>query len=93
MNAYTAVYSNIVQAFGESFDNQGHSENSTGIMIVALVVIALLIVVQLFVVQLLWNIVLVPIVSVVRPMKTLLTPLGLIILIALLAPGCCMQFD
>lgn len=91
MNAYTALYSNITQAFGESFDNQGHSEGSFGVTLVALIVICILIVIQLFVVQLLWNIVLVPLLSGVRPMKSLLSSLGLIILIGLIAPGCCMQ--
>ena len=87
MNAYTALYSNITQAFGESFDNQ-ESSNNVSASIVALLVIAVLIVVQLFVVQILWNVVLTPLVSVVRPMKSILSPLGLIILLALLAPGC-----
>lgn len=88
MNAYTALYTNITQSFGESFDNQGHSENSAGVAIIAFVVVLLLIVIQLVVIQLLWNVVFVPLVSGVRPMKTLLSPLGLIILIALLVPGC-----
>ena len=88
MNAYTALYSNISQAFGESFDNQGHAENSTGAMIVTLVVLAVLFVVQLVVIQILWNLVLVPLLAGVRPMKSLLSPLGLLILIAMLVPGC-----
>ena len=92
MNAYTALYSNIAQAFGESFDNQRQSENSNA-SVVALVVIVILIVVQMFVVQLLWNIVLVPLVSGVRPMKSLLSPLGLIVLLALLLPGCCISVE
>lgn len=87
MNAYTALYSNISQAFGESFGNQGHADDST-VMVVAFVVIAVLIVIQLVVIQILWNLVLVPLLTGVRPMKSLLSPLGLIILIAMLVPGC-----
>jgi hypothetical protein len=90
MNTYTALYSNLAQAYGESFDTQGHAEGSMGASVVALLVVLVLIVVQLFVIQFLWNLVLVPLLTVARPMKSLVSALGLILLLALLVPGCCM---
>ena len=61
--------------------------SEAGAALVAFLAVAVLIVVQLFVVQWLWNAVLVPAVSVVRPLKTLLQTFGLLILIALIHPG------
>lgn len=85
MSAYSALYSNIAQSFGESFDNKSSSANTS---LVAVLVVVILVVVQLFVIQFLWNLVLVPLVTVVRPMKSLMYPLGLIVLLAMIMPGC-----
>ena len=79
---YSAVYNGIAKK--DSF--QGGTSDA-GAIIAASVAVLVLILVQLFVVQFLWNAVLVPNVSVVRPLKTLLQTLGLLILFALIVPG------
>jgi len=50
-------------------------------------VLALVIVIQLFIIQFLWNNVLVKVVSVVRPLKSLLYTLGLLILVVMITPN------
>lgn len=77
---YFSVGSKVYEGFAG-----GTSE--AGAALVAILAVAVIIVVQLFVVQWLWNAVLVPTVSVVRPLKTLLQTFGLLILIALIHPG------
>ena len=77
---YLGIGKNIYEGFAG-----GTSE--AGALLAAFLAVVLIIVVQLFVVQWLWNVVLVPAVSVVRPLKTLLQTFGLLILIALIHPG------
>jgi hypothetical protein len=83
MSFYYSFFPPLGKTVKESFQNQG----STGLGVVALLGIILLIVVQVFIVRFLWNTVLVGLVSGVRPLKSLLKTLGLIILIAMLVPG------
>jgi hypothetical protein len=80
---YGLVYSNLKEGFAAS--GAGSSPVAT---VLALVVIALVIVVQLFVVRWLWNTVLVRVTSVVRPIPSLLYTLGLLVLVAMVHPGC-----
>ena len=79
---YSAVYNSIAKK--DTF--QGGTSDA-GAVIAAMLAVLVLIVIQLFVVQFLWNVVLVPSVSVVRPLKSLLQTLGLLILFALIVPG------
>jgi hypothetical protein len=80
---YGYVYSSIANA--DSF--QGGS-SVAGSMVAGFMAVAVIIAIQLLIVQYLWNNVLVRCVSVVRPLKTLLETLGLLILFAFLMPGC-----
>lgn len=79
---YGLVYSSVANA--DSF--QGGS-SAAGSVIAGFLAVAVVIVIQLFIVQYLWNNVLVRCVSVVRPLKSLLETLGLLILLAFLMPG------
>ena len=83
---YEAFYNKVVQSITKKDAFQGGTSDA-GAVIAAAVAVLVLIVVQLFVVQFLWNAVLVPTVSVVRPLKSLLQTLGLLILFALIVPG------
>ncbi len=65
-------------------DYQGGASGA-GSMLAGLLAVALVVVIQLFIVQFLWNNVLTRCVSVVRPLKTLLETLGLLILLAFLS--------
>jgi len=78
---YGLLYSNLKEGFAAS-------DSSPVATVLALVVIALVIVVQLFVVRWLWNTVLVRVTSVVRPIPSLLYTLGLLVLVAMVHPGC-----
>jgi hypothetical protein len=60
---------------------------STGATLTALLVLVLVIVIQLFIIQFLWNNVLVKVVSVVRPLKSLLYTLGLLVLVVMITPN------
>ena len=71
----------------EGFASAG---DSAGAAILGLIVVALIIVVQLFIVRWLWNTVLVRVVSIVRPIPSLLHALGLLLLIAMVHPGVAM---
>jgi hypothetical protein len=82
---YGLVYSNMVDyAKKEGFAAGG---SSTPVFL-ALLMIALLVVIQLFIVQWLWNTVLVRVTSVARPIPNLLYTLGLLVLVAMVHPGC-----
>lgn len=63
---------------------QGGS-SGTNEIIAGLLAVALVVVIQLFIVQFLWNNVLTRCVSVVRPLKTILETLGLLILVSFLS--------
>jgi hypothetical protein len=80
---YGYVYSSVANA--DSF--QGGS-SAAGSMLAGFLAVAVIIAIQLIIVQYLWNNVLVRCVSVVKPLKTLLETLGLLILLAFLMPGC-----
>ena len=79
---YGYVYSSVANA--DSF--QGGT-SAAGSVLAGFLAVIVLVIVQLFIVQFLWNNVLVRCVSVVRPLKTLLETLGLLILLAFLMPG------
>jgi hypothetical protein len=78
---YGLVYSAVTEGF---MDYQGGASGA-GSMLAGLLAVALVVVIQLFIVQFLWNNVLTRCVSVVRPLKTLLETLGLLILLAFLS--------
>jgi hypothetical protein len=83
---YEAFYSAVYNGVAKKDTFQGGTSD-TGAIIAALIAVLVLIVIQLLIVQFLWNAVLVPTVSVVRPLKSLLQTLGLLILFALIVPG------
>ena len=76
------MYSTIVNGV-DSFADMDSSA-SVG---VAVLVIAAFIVVQLFVIKFLWNTVLVRVVSVAKPLPSLIYTLGLLVLLVMLTPG------
>ena len=80
---YGLVYSNLKEGFVAS-----GAGNSSGATVLALVAVALVVIVQLFIVRWLWNTVLVRVTSVVRPIPSLLYTLGLLVLVAMVHPGC-----
>ena len=77
---YGLMYSNLKEGFAAGA--------STGPTVLALVAVALMVVVQLFIVRWLWNTVLVRVTSVARPIPSLLYTLGLLVLVAMVHPGC-----
>ena len=82
---YSIIYETFYNyANREGFSSSGDSSFAT---LLAIVGIVLLVIVQLFVVQFLWNTVLVRVVSVVKPLPTLMYTLGLLVLVALVLPG------
>ena len=78
------MYGLVYSAVTEGFMNYQGGTSGAGDMIAGLLAIALVLVIQLFIVQFLWNSVLTKCVSVVRPLKTLVETLGLLILFAFL---------
>lgn len=83
---YGQIYQKLSGKVAEGF--QGSQEASGVEVVGALLAIILLVVVQLFVVKFLWNSVLVDLFSAVRPIKSLLHVAGLLILVAMIHPGC-----
>ena len=79
---YGAVYSAVVNGV-DNFTNM----NESGSVFVAMLAIVALVVVQLFIVRFLWNTVLVRVVSVAKPLPSLMYTLGLLVLLAVLCPG------
>jgi len=77
---YGALYSAVVNGSDRFADSNGSP-------VVAVLAIAAVIVIQLFVVKFLWNTVLVRVVSVAKPIPSLLYALGLLVLVAMLFPG------
>jgi hypothetical protein len=82
---YQSLYNAVATAKGDSF--QGGTSDA-GAVIAGFLAVGVVVVIQLFVIQFLWNAVLVPTVSVVRPLKTLVQTLGLLILVAMIHPSC-----
>lgn len=81
---YGLVYANMMDyASKEGFASGG----SAVPMIGASIAIVLLIIVQLFVIKWLWNTVLVRVLSVARPLPSLMYALGLLVLMAMIHPG------
>jgi len=84
---YSAVYSNLVNyAKNEGFV-ASRTGTGGGLAVGAALLVLLLVVIQLLVVQWLWNTVLVRVVTVVRPIPSLLYTLGILVLIAMVLPG------
>jgi hypothetical protein len=81
---YCQLYQSFVNSAQENFAG---GTSSGGAVLAALLAIALVIVVQLFAIQWLWNTVLVRVVSIVRPLPSLLYTLGLLLLIAFVHPA------
>jgi hypothetical protein len=79
---YGAVYSAIVNG------SDGFSGSlGSGSVFLALLAIVAVVVIQLFVVKFLWNTVLVRVLSVAKPLPSLLYTLGLLVLVAMVCPG------
>jgi hypothetical protein len=86
---YGLAYSSFVDFIRRGNDSfEGGSMPSTASIVVATLAIVLIIVLQLFIVQWLWNNVLVRVTNIAKPIPSLLHVLGLLILIALVHPGC-----
>ena len=83
MSFYYSFFPPLTNTVKECFENK--TSPSLG-LIAALALIAL-IVIQLFVVQFLWNTVLISVVPFVKPLKSLLYTLGLLVLIAMVHPS------
>ena len=81
------MYQSIYAKVALGVDGFSGSRQSTGAVLTALLVLALVIVIQLFIIQFLWNNVLVKVVSVVRPLKSLLYTLGLLVLVVMITPN------
>jgi len=80
---YGAVYSTFINGSDGFASGSGFS----GSVFLALLAIVAMVVIQLFVVKFLWNTVLVRILSVAKPLPSLLYTLGLLVLVAMLFPG------
>ena len=79
---YGLVYSNFMDYVKrEGFAASG---GDSGAVVLGLLGVLLLVAIQLFIVQWLWNTVLVRVVSVAKPLPSLLYTLGLLVLIAIL---------
>jgi len=74
----------LYSAFVNGSDRFADSNGSPALAVLA---IAAVIVIQLFVVKFLWNTVLVRVVSVAKPIPSLLYALGLLVLVTMLFPG------
>lgn len=83
MGFYYSFFSPLTATVKESFENQV----SPSLGFAAAVAIILLLVIQVFIVQFLWNTVLVSTVSGVKPLKSFIYTLGLLVLVAMLFPG------
>ena len=82
------MYSKMYTYFANYAGQEGFSSNgNSGAVILATLGIILLMIVQLFIVQFLWNTVLTRVVSVTRPLPSLLYTLGLLVLVAMVLPG------
>ncbi len=82
---YGLVYANMMDyAKKEGFASGG----SAMPVVAASLAIVLLVVVQLYIVQWLWNTVLVRVTSIAKPIPSLLYTLGLLVLVAMVHPGC-----
>jgi hypothetical protein len=83
MTFYYSFFSPLTSTVKESFENR----LSPSLGLAAALAIIILLVVQVFIVQFLWNTVLVSTVSGVKPLKSFIYTLGLLVLVAMLFPG------
>jgi hypothetical protein len=81
------MYKSIFAKVSAGVDGFSGSNQSMGAVFTALLVLVLVIAIQLFIIKFLWNNVLVKVVSVVRPLKSLLYTLGLLVLVAMITPN------
>ena len=82
---YGLAYSSLVNVVRtEGFASSG---GDSATVVLALLGLVLFVVLQLFVVQWLWNTVLVRVLTVARPLPSLMYTLGLLVLIAMVHPG------
>ena len=82
---YGLVYSSLADVVRkEGFASSG---GDSAAVVLALLGLVLVVVVQLYVVQWLWNTVLVRVLSVARPLPSLMYTLGLLVLVAMVHPG------
>jgi hypothetical protein len=79
-------YSSLLTTVKEGFESGG--SNPANAALIAGLVVLIFVAIQLVLVQFLWNRVLTHVIPAVRPLKTLLETLGLLILVAMLLPGC-----
>jgi len=84
---YGLVYSNFMDYVKREGFAASQGGDSIGAVVLGLLGLLLLVAVQLFIVQWLWNTVIVRVVSVAKPLPSLLYTLGLLVLIAMLFPG------
>jgi hypothetical protein len=82
---YGYVYSNVMNL--AKVDAFASGPSTSGEVVLTLALLVLMVVIQLVVVQWLWNTVLVRVLSVARPLPSLLYSLGLLVLLGLLFPG------
>jgi hypothetical protein len=82
---YSQLYSAIVGKVTEGF--QG-GESPAGVVLVGILAVIVTVAIQLYIVRFLWNHALAPSVTIVRPLKSLLQTLGVVLLFAVIHPGC-----
>jgi hypothetical protein len=82
---YGYMYSNVMNL--AKVDAFASGPSTSGEIVLTLLLLVLMVVIQLVVVQWLWNTVLVRVLSVARPLPSLLYSLGLLVLLGLLFPG------
>ena len=85
---YGTIYSGFVDFIRANEGFESGSSGDVGVIALAILMILVFVVVQLFIVQWLWNTVLVRVTTIVRPLPSLLYALGLLVLVALVHPGC-----
>ena len=78
------MYGTLYSAFVNGSDRFSDSNGSPALAVLAIIAV---VVIQLFVVKFLWNTVLVRVVSVAKPLPSILYTLGLLVLMAMLFPG------
>jgi hypothetical protein len=82
------MYGLVYSTFTNYIKNEGFTSGGDGNVFFAALAVVLVIFVQLFIVRWLWNTVLVRVTTIVKPLPSLLYALGLLVLIAMIHPGC-----
>ena len=82
MSFYYSFFPPLTQKVRECFENQV----STSVGFAAFLGLFILIVIQVFIVQFLWNRVLTSVIPGVRPLRSFVYTLGLLVLLAMLFP-------